>query len=341
MARLFWPPWRGPQGERARLDLRPHWPILANLHQWRNSASGSAAPPFDSRNADVNIRLRNETDSSGRVKNMNAQSGCFGWVGKGFLMLAMALCALPVAKAADLPSYPPPAVAAGAVPAISGWTFDVNLYAWAAGLDGRMRTLPPLPAVDVSIGFDQVLKNLDGALMGTAELGYGRFFVFTDLVFSKISPDKTFQVRGVEGEITLDSSEFIGLAAAGYRIIEDPRYSLDLMAGIRGFSMNNTLSLDVRRVSIDYGKRETWFDAVGGFRLNYSIAPQWTATVIALAGAGQSQYEVDVFGGVGYAFNKNWDAFVGFRALKVDYRNDYYIYDVVQYGPILGVHFQF
>jgi hypothetical protein len=272
---------------------------------------------------------------------MNSQSGRLGLFGAGFLVLVSTVFSLPLAKAADLGSYPPPAVAAGPVPAISGWRFDVNLYAWAAGLEGRLRTLPPLPAVDVSIGFDQVLKNLDGALMATAELGYGRLFVFTDLVFSKISPDKSFQVRRVEGEITLDSSEFIGLAAAGYRIIEDPRYSLDLMAGVRGFSMDNTLTLDARRVSVDYGKRETWFDAVGGFRLNYSIAPQWTATVIALAGAGQSQYEVDVFGGVGYAFNKNWDAFAGFRALKVDYRNDYYIYDVVQYGPILGVHFQF
>jgi hypothetical protein len=272
---------------------------------------------------------------------MNAQSGRCGWVAQGLLVLASALFSLPSAKAADLPSYPPPAVAAGAVPAIAGWTFDVNLYAWAAGLDGRMRTLPPLPTVDVSIGFDQVLKNLDGALMGTAELGYGRFFVFTDLIFSKISPDKTFQVRRVEGDISLDSSEFIGLAAAGYRIIEDPRYSLDLMAGVRGFSMNNTLTLDTRRVSIDYGKRETWFDAVGGFRLSYVIAPQWYAKVIALAGAGQSKYEWDVFGGVGYEFNKRWGAFAGFRALKVDYSNDNFIYDVVQYGPILGVHLQF
>jgi hypothetical protein len=65
--------------------------------------------------------------------------------------------------AADLPpavAPPPPVVEQELV-------FSATLYGWASGISGRMRTLPPLPAVHVNIGFDKVLQNLNGALMAS------------------------------------------------------------------------------------------------------------------------------------------------------------------------------
>ena len=248
------------------------------------------------------------------------------------------LAALPTAAmAADLsvPAQPT------APPVINEMSFAFNIYGWASGISGKARTLPPLPAVDINLTIIDNLKNLDGALMATGQVKVGRAFVFTDWVLAKISPDKEFSVRGFPFNVTLDSGQVIGLGAIGYRMVEESNYSIDILGGVRGFSMNNTLTLKTPLRDVDYGKRETWFDAVAGLRFQYDFTPQWSVTAIALAGAGQSKYEWDLFGGIGYRFNERWGAFAGFRALKVDYSNGNYIYDMIQYGPTLGVHVQF
>src|SRR6266568_2137898 len=107
------------------------------------------------------------------------------------------------ALAADLPSRKE-APELPAPPVETGWKFSVNLYGWATGLDGRLRTLPPLPAVNVNIDFADVLKNLNGALMGSANAQYGRFLLFTDLVYSKIGPHKQFHPSGYPASVSLD-----------------------------------------------------------------------------------------------------------------------------------------
>ena len=114
----------------------------------------------------------------------------------------------------------------------SEWSFTINAYAWLAGLEGRLRTLPPLRAVDVNIGIGTVLQNLDGAIMATAEARYGRFLVFSDLV-ARTSRSQAF---GYPANVGLESGAVIATAMAGYRIVETPQFSLDLLGGARLFS---------------------------------------------------------------------------------------------------------
>ena len=78
-----------------------------------------------------------------------------------------------LAQAADLPSTKREPAAPMPVP--PSFTFTAAAYLWATGLEGRLRTLPPLPAAKVSIGFDQVMKNFDGGIMGAGELKYDRY----------------------------------------------------------------------------------------------------------------------------------------------------------------------
>jgi hypothetical protein len=258
---------------------------------------------------------------------------------KGLAVAALLSGLSNAARAADMPAPAP--VAPAPMPAVEGWTFSMNLYGWASGLEGTLRTLPPLPAVDVNIGFDQVIKNLDGALMGTMEVGYGRFFVFGDLIASKLSPDKDFTRPNVEGSISLDSSAIIGTGLAGFRFLDNGQLEVDGLAGVRVFSMDNTLDVTLNRVTVSYGKDAQWVDAVGGFRIRYKFDQNWTAVLIALGGGGSSDYEWDLFGGVGYRFSERWGAFAGYRALKVDYQSGNYIYNALQHGPVLGVNIRF
>ena len=210
-------------------------------------------------------------------------------------------------------------------------------YLWATGLDGKLRTLPPLPAANISIGFDQVIQNLDGSLMGAAELKYGRILLFMDLIASKISPNKTVYPAGYPAGIEIDSSSFIGLAAAGYRLVDDPGYSIDALAGIRGFVMKNTLRVQLMPTPLKLSDSEQWVDGVVGLRLKVNLPSSFYATTIGFLGKGASRYEWDVFGGLGYDFNDRFSAFAGYRAMKVDYRNGNFIYNALQQGPVLGL----
>jgi hypothetical protein len=243
------------------------------------------------------------------------------------------------ARAADIPS--PRQEPAAPVPLAPALTFKGAAYLWATGLEGRMRTLPPLPTVKVDIGFDQVMKNFDGGIMGAGEIGYGRYLLFFDVIASKISPNKTVYPAGVPAGVKVDSASFIGLAAVGYRFVDTDRYSLDGFAGVRGFSTRNTLRVQLLPGTLKLSESEQWADAVIGARFRLNLTPSWYLTTIGFVGKGASRYEWDVFGGVGYVIDERWSAFAGYRAMKVDYRNGNFIFDALQQGPVLGLTSRF
>lgn len=226
-----------------------------------------------------------------------------------------------------------------------GLVFTITAYGWASGLSGRARTLPPLPAVKIDVGFDKVLQNLNGAFMTAAELRSGRYILLADFIFAKIAPSKEFDTQRTLGlGVRLDSTSFIGLVAAGYRLIDDPKFFVDGFAGVRGFSLDNILKLDTGAgTSLSFGKSEAWADPALGARVRFNFNESWFASIIGFAGgtSAKSDFFGDVFAGVGYNFGERSSAFAGFRALKVDYARGNYLYNVVQYGPVMGLSFRF
>lgn len=243
-------------------------------------------------------------------------------------------------SAADAPM---PSLAATAPVAVTGpdWVFAVHSYAWATSVDGRMRPLPPGPAVKVALGFSDILKNLDGALMLSLDARRDRFVVFADLLMSKLSAGRTFSAQGLPGSVSLSSSSVVGLAAAGWRVVDDPAVKVDVLGGLRGFALSNTIAVAVGPLAGSYGLDRQWVDAVGGVRITHALDDRWSVTAMGFAGAGGAKYEWDLFGGVGHRIGGRFTGFAGYRALKVDYRQGSYVYDVLQHGPILGLRLTF
>lgn len=236
----------------------------------------------------------------------------------------------------------PKAAPAPAIPVANSWSGQISLYGWASGLDGTVQSFSRVPAANVNIGFDQLLKNLDGALMLSGSATNGHFVVLGDIIYAKVSPKKDFSAGRFDGSLTLDTTSFIGLAAGGYRVYADPAWTLDLLAGVRVFSVTNSLTLALPRVEAEIADRtETWVDGVVGLRAIYALNDQWHLTTIGLVGGISSRYEWDVLATIGYKFTQTWSGFVGYRALGVDYRNDGFIYDVVQHGPLIGITARF
>lgn len=252
------------------------------------------------------------------------------------------------AMAADIPDRK--SAPAAPASATTDWSAEITLYGWAMGMNGTVQTFSRLPPVHVNVGFDQLVKNVDGGIMLSASAMADRYVFFGDLIYAKVSPKKNFPIDpryNIDGTATVDATSFIGLAAAGYRVYVDPTASVDLMVGARVFAVDTAVSLGIYDSSRQLADRqvasrnEAWVDGVVGVRGIYKLSENVRLTGIAFVGGISSKYEWDVFASIGYDFTKNWSAFIGYRALGVNYRNSGFIYDVVQQGPLVGISARF
>jgi hypothetical protein len=260
----------------------------------------------------------------------------------------LAMTTLPL-LAADLiePAPPPAEPAPPTVIDSNGWAFGVAAYGWASGIKGNLRTLPPLPMVHLNYPFDKILQNLQGAAMVSFEAHYDRLILFTDFIYAQIEPGKTFDVTlntiDFPLGVKVKSTSAIGLAAGGYRFINEPQFFIDGFLGVRGFYSDNVLKVQTLGRSIDYGKSDSWGMPVAGGRIRYNFTDHIYANLIAFAGgtSATNNFSWDVFSGVGYQFNPTFQMFAGYRILKVGYRRDNYVYNVTQSGPVVGLAVRF
>ncbi|ULR47117.1 hypothetical protein [Rhizobium sp. K102] len=222
-----------------------------------------------------------------------------------------------------------------------GWTFALAPYFWAAGLSGDVAQFG-LPTVEVDSSFSDILDHLDFGAMAIGEARYDRYSIFGDVMYSKISGSAGTPRGIVASSVEVTSETFAGLLGVGYSIIDDNSARLDVVGGVRVWSVDTDLSFSggiLDGVSRNDGA--TWVDAMAGFRGNYAITPEIYLTGWGLIGAGQADLDWDVAAAIGYRFSDTISAVVGYRALGVDYSKDGFVFDVVQQGPILGMVIRF
>lgn len=253
---------------------------------------------------------------------------CFAW----------AALASTSAVAADLIS----AVAPENTPAVEGgWTFSVTPYFWAAGLSGQVSQFD-LPVVDIDASFSDILENLDFAAMMIAEARNGRYSLFGDLIYTKLGSGAATPLGIAATSVNVEASTFAGLVGAGYSVIDGPSGRLDVVGGVRVWSVDTDISFS--GAFLDGETRSdgaTWVDGLVGVRGNYSFTPKFFAVGWALVGAGGADLDWDVAAGLGYHINDRFSATLGYRALGVDYSDDGFLFDVVQQGPIMGLTIRF
>lgn len=244
------------------------------------------------------------------------------------------------ARAADVPT-----LASGDSPTESGWQIYWPTYLWAAGADGTARTLPPLPKANVDLSFGDSLesmKDLDAGLITSMFVSNGRFRMLGDVSWMRLSPEDKFKVGDTTAKLSTFSESLSLMGLVGYRVVDDPRLSLDLYGGAKYWYMNNTAKLKPALVSPNHVEaQQNWVDAVIGTEVLSSLTDHLYVTVIAFAGTGGSKYYGDIYGGFGYRFNAKYDAFAGYRAMTVDREHGDFSYNVTQHGPLIGVGVKF
>jgi hypothetical protein len=230
---------------------------------------------------------------------------------------------------------------APAPPAESDWVFTAAPYAWLAGVNGSVAAFGA-PETDIDISIGDVLKNLDVALMGAGEARNGRFIIASDFMWVKLSADQDVSLGPLANNVELTVETLTATGFGGYSLIYEDGGNLDVVAGARLWSVNDTLDFSGGLLG-SFDDSATWVDPVVGLKGRANISPDFFVTGWAFVGGFgvSSDFMWDAMASVGYEFNDTFSMTAGYRGLGVDYHDDGFVYDVVQSGPILGFVFKF
>ncbi len=247
------------------------------------------------------------------------------------------------------PIYAGAAIAAAsllATPALAqDWKFTVTPYFWMAGLNGDIAPFPKFPVAHTDQSFGDILDDFQtgGALAFNAQ--HGKWSVLGDVSYidtdsgrQAVSASPDYTVAGLESKATWLTG------AIGYRVAETPAYALDLFGGVRMNWQDNAVRLvktDNTQLNGDHD--ENWTDPIIGARIIAPLAPKWDFTGMADAGGFGvgSRLTYQLYAAATYRLSDRWSLTAGYRYMSVDYRNDGFISDIVEQGPILGTQFRF
>jgi hypothetical protein len=225
------------------------------------------------------------------------------------------------------------------------WAFQLAPYAWLAGQNGKVASIPGFPPADVDIDFyDDILGNLNGAVMLVGEARKGRLGVMVDLAYTDIEfEEKT--VNPLLYKFTSTTESWMVTTAGFYRLVEKDRAFLDGFAGIRYWNVDTKLSISGGML----GKRkkshkEDWVDPLVGLKGLMPIGESKFYVsgfgLIGGFGAG-SDFMWDVNVNLGYQWTPAIATTIGYRYLDVDYDNGDFLYDVAQDGLVMGLSWRF
>ena len=116
---------------------------------------------------------------------------------------------------------------------LQGWQFEVSPYIWAAGVDGTIKPLRRGPSFESSLSFGDILDNLDAGIFVTGSARRDRLVLMGDLYYISLSDTVRRTVLGTTASLQGEATILQGTLVGGWRAIDTPAGSLDLMAGVR------------------------------------------------------------------------------------------------------------
>jgi hypothetical protein len=231
------------------------------------------------------------------------------------------------------------AIAAGAPAAAQdagGWRGQITPYVWASGLGGDITPFTPGPTVSISKSFSEILKDLDAAFFISGFARRDRIVVMGDLSYSSSSKEGLVLGVTAEGKVRQTSMTL----AAGYRAVDEPGMTLDLLGGARLWRLRGSVSV---AGVVDASPSKSFVDPIVAVRANFRLAPQWSMLLYGdFGGFGVgSRSTSQLVGTVNYEVRDGFYLSGGYRVLNVDYRSGGTRIDASMRGPLIGATWRF
>ncbi len=219
------------------------------------------------------------------------------------------------------------------------WQFAGEAYLWGASIGGTSAA-----GDDIDIGFDDLIDNLDIALMARLNARKNKWSLLADIVYLDVEDNQRSTAnligRPIQTDIDVALEGWIVTAAGGYSLIETHKYSLDLLGGARYLWLEADLEFDLGAIRQTYTDSGHVWDGIVGMFGKAELADKWYLTGYLDAGAGDSDFTWQAEVGLNYRFRKV-DAVVGYRYLDWDFDDNDTFDDLNLSGPYAGVKFLF
>lgn len=236
-------------------------------------------------------------------------------------------------------------------PSQPSWALQITPYLWGSGLDGAISPFRAGPTIGVEKSFSDVLDNLE--LGGFINIWgrYDRFVVSGDIMYVRTSETETFGPvpppvpvpPGTFVDGSLDSQQFNATLQAGYRVVDTPAITVDVLGGVRLWYVSNDVSVSALGLSATYGESFGWADPLVGARVFVPITEKLSFQAqgdIGGFGIG-SDFTWSALTALNYVLTDNLSVSAGYKILDVDYASDGHVFDVRLDGPALGVTYRF
>jgi hypothetical protein len=240
------------------------------------------------------------------------------------------------------------------------WRFAMSIYGWFPDVAGETSFTPPGGSSEFEIDVEDILDNLEFALMGTFDVGKGRWGILTDVLYmdAGASETGTREARigrravpvGASANVDLDLKSWIWTLTGYYRALDQPRLTLDVVAGVRYLDVEQTVNWNVTgnvgpipapgRRGAANAELSHW-DALIGARGKFAFGAQnaWFVPYYFDVGAGESDFTWQGIAGIGYAFR--WgEIAAAWRYLYYNLPSGKAIDDMSFSGPVIGVTFR-
>ena len=242
------------------------------------------------------------------------------------------------------------------------WTISVVPYLWCLALDGELGVKGL--ETDVEMKFKDVLKELNAVLMVDFAVHKGRFGLFINSMYSKLSSDvdqTILEGSPLQQNMKIDTTlkMLIMSFGVGYRLGpyplgtqengRTPSVIVEPYFGGRWSDMD--VKLDVTLDKTWSGEGDVgWADPIIGVMTAWDLYPRWNLMLsgdVGGFGVGTDlAWSATLLAGYRFHFSKRilGNVQFGYRALHQDFESGsdhYFVYDTTMHGPWVGVSIDF
>ncbi len=224
----------------------------------------------------------------------------------------------------------------------SAWKQQLVIYGWLPTFNGTLTYQIPGEA-DEESDFSMI-DELDAVFMASYEVRKDKWSFLTDVIYLGLSGGETVR-SGTPLETSFDEEFTAWLLSfyGGYTAVDTGKVTLDIIAGMRYFSMDIDAKIDLpgnRLPTISLSPSVEVYDAVIGVKGKVDITENWYVPYLFDIGAGDSDLTWQGQASIGYRFG--WgDVLATYRYVHYEKDGLNLIEDFDLYGPKVGVVFHF
>ena len=236
------------------------------------------------------------------------------------------------------------------------WQVSATLNGFVPAIDGKVNYAGDTRSSDIHVSMHDVLSNLKMTFQGSLDAHNGRWGIFNDVIYANIggvkSRTRDFSLGNIgipataTTDLSLDVKATVWTVAGEYRVVSDPAWTVDVLAGARlldvkttlGFSINGDVGPVVlpgrsgsKKVS------ESLWDGIVGVKGRYTLTDdrKWFLPFYLDVGTGQTKLTWQAVAGVGYGFH--WgDLVATYRYLDWNAKSGKSVEDLSFGGPMIS-----